>query len=191
MNILHWSSTKCKRITQSVLASELYRMAYGCDTGASIKNTIEQILKIDNLPLVLCTDSKSLYEYLVKLGTTQEKHLMINILCLRQAYERHLIIKIVWINGITNPANAMTKLKPCQGLRDLINTNKIKIKLIGWVERSNNEEKGIPHQELKNKESPVCVQLYNNIYPFSPISNRAPIPNRPSKRPLLEHQKSD
>jgi hypothetical protein len=48
-NILHWSSTKCKRITWSVLASELYGIAHGFDTGVSIKHTIELILQIDNL----------------------------------------------------------------------------------------------------------------------------------------------
>jgi hypothetical protein len=37
----------------------------------------------------------------------------------------------------------------------------------------------------------MCVQLYNNIYPFSPIPSCVPIPNRPSNRPLLEHQESD
>jgi hypothetical protein len=37
----------------------------------------------------------------------------------------------------------------------------------------------------------MCVQLYNNIYPFSPIPSCVPIPNRPSNRPLSEHQESD
>jgi hypothetical protein len=49
------------------------------------------------------------------------------------------------------------KSKSCQGLRDLIDTNKINIKLTGWVERGNDEEKGVSYQGLKNKESPVCV----------------------------------
>ena len=30
-NIIHWSSTKCKRVTRSVLASEIYAMAHGVD----------------------------------------------------------------------------------------------------------------------------------------------------------------
>jgi hypothetical protein len=94
-NILYWLSTKCKRVTRSVLASELYGIAHGFDTSTSIKCIIEKMLKIENLPLVLCTDSKSLYECLIKLGTTQEKYLMINVLCLRQAYERRLITEIV------------------------------------------------------------------------------------------------
>jgi hypothetical protein len=82
-NILHWSSTKCKRVTRSTLASELYGMVNGFNIGAAIKKTIENITKIDNLPLLLCTDSKSLYECLVKLGTTHEKRLMVDIMCLR------------------------------------------------------------------------------------------------------------
>ena len=69
-NILHWSSIKCKRVTRSVLASELYALAHGFDIAAVIKSTIQKILQLEQLPLVLCTDSKSLYDCLVKLGTT-------------------------------------------------------------------------------------------------------------------------
>jgi hypothetical protein len=68
-NTIHWSLVKCKRVTRSVLASELYAMAYGFDITGAIKATIDKILNI-NLPLVLCTNLKSLYDYLVKLGTT-------------------------------------------------------------------------------------------------------------------------
>jgi hypothetical protein len=32
-NIIHWSSIKCKRVTRTVLASELYGMAHGFDAG--------------------------------------------------------------------------------------------------------------------------------------------------------------
>jgi hypothetical protein len=85
-NIIHWSSTKYKRVTRSILASELYGMAYGFNMGALVKSTIDRVLEME-LPLVVCTDSKSLYECLVKLGTTREKRLMIDVMCLRQAYE--------------------------------------------------------------------------------------------------------
>ena len=36
----------------------------------------------------------------------------------------------------------------------------------------------------------VCVQLYNNLYPFSPIPSCVAIPNRPGNRPLSERQES-
>ena len=133
-NILHWSSIKCKRVTRSVLASELYAMAHGFDIGASLKTTIDKALNI-NLPLVLCTDSKSLYDCLVKLGTTQEKRLMIDIICLRQAYKRREITEVKWIKGDSNPADSMTKNKPSNALKLLLDTNHIQLDVEEWVER--------------------------------------------------------
>jgi hypothetical protein len=133
-NILHWSSTKCKRVTRSVLASELYGMAHGFDMGVSVKSTIDKALQI-NLPLVVCTDSKSVYECLVKLGTTQEKRLMIDVMCLRQAYERREIAEVKWIKGDSNPADSMTKAKPSNALKRLIETNTLQMDVEEWVER--------------------------------------------------------
>ena len=134
-NIIYWSSIKCKRVTRSVLASELYSTAHGFDIGVTIKSTVDKILQI-NLPLVLCTDSKSLYDCLVRLGTTQEKRLMIDVMSLRQAYERRQITEIKWIDGEANPADAMTKNKPCTALQRLIDTNQIDPQPVGWVERT-------------------------------------------------------
>ena len=76
-----------------MLALELYGIVYGFNIGASIKATIEKMLGI-SLPMVICTDLRSLYDCLVKLGTTQEKRLIIDIMCLRQAYERREITKV-------------------------------------------------------------------------------------------------
>ena len=141
-NILHWSSIKCKRVTRSVLASELYAMAHGYDISVAIKSTLDLILQHHRsgrpIPLVLCTDSKSLYDCIVRLGTTQEKRLMIDVMGLRQAYERKQISEVKWIAGGSNPADAMTKTssKACDALERLISTNSIDLQAIGWVERT-------------------------------------------------------
>jgi hypothetical protein len=79
-NILYWSFIKCKRIIKSVLAFKLYAMAYGFDISALIKFIIDKVLKIDLL-LIFYINSKSLYKCLVKLDTTQEKRLIIDIMC--------------------------------------------------------------------------------------------------------------
>jgi hypothetical protein len=50
-------------------------------------------------------------------------------MCLRQAYKRREIIKVKWISGGDNPADAITKAKPCQALKVLINTNKLNLKV--------------------------------------------------------------
>jgi hypothetical protein len=105
-------------------------MTYGFDIRALVKFIIDKVLKID-LPLVLCTNSKSLYECLVKLGTMQEKRLIIDIICLRQAYERKEIAKVKWIKGDSNLANAMTKsnTKSSNALKRLIDTNTLQLEV--------------------------------------------------------------
>jgi hypothetical protein len=136
-NLIHWSSIKCKRITRSVLAAELYAMTNDFDVEVVIKSIIEHILKLKNpLSLILLTDSKSLYDCLVKLNTIAEKRLMIDLMCLRQSYERRKIAEIRWIDENINLADAMTKSKPCNALIKLIDTNIIELKITEWVERT-------------------------------------------------------
>ena len=43
----------------------------------------------------------------------------------------------MWIDGNENPADAITKAKACPALTNLIDTNKIDLKAIGQVERTN------------------------------------------------------
>jgi hypothetical protein len=102
--------------------------------GAAIKLTINLVFNT-TIPLVICTDLKSLYNCLVRLSTTQEKRLMIDFICLRQLYEYREIAEIKWIEGNTNPANFMTKLKVCDVLKQLIDMNKVNISVMEWVER--------------------------------------------------------
>jgi hypothetical protein len=134
-NLIHWSSIKCKRITRSVLAIELYAMINDFEIETIIKSIIERMLHIF-LSLILLTDSKSLFDCLVKLETTSEKRLMIDLMCFRQSYERREIAEIRWIDGNINLADAMTKSKPCNALTKLIDTNTIELKTTGWVERT-------------------------------------------------------
>ncbi|KAI1005619.1 hypothetical protein K3495_g2596 [Podosphaera aphanis] len=86
-NIVHWSSIIYKRITRSVLAAELYAMVHGFDVATAIKGTIEGITTLlrdkQPVPLILCTDSRSLYDCIFKLGITNEKRLMVDLMALR------------------------------------------------------------------------------------------------------------
>jgi hypothetical protein len=140
-NLVHWSSTKCKRVTRSVLASEIYAMIHGVDMGIATSTTLDMItakLGIPGIPLIVCTDSFSLYECLVKLGTTKEKRLMIDIMSLRQSYERRELFEIRWIrwiHGQDNPADAMTKGDANRALQTFIDRNRITLRIQGRVKR--------------------------------------------------------
>jgi hypothetical protein len=93
-------------------------------------------LKLLPMPIIVYTDSYLLYECLVKLRTTKEKRLMINIMAIRQSYERKELTKIRWINGQDNLANAITKGIPNKALERFIDTNQLDIRVKGWVKRA-------------------------------------------------------
>jgi hypothetical protein len=47
---------------------------------------------------------------------------MIDVMCLRQAYERREIAEVKWIKGNSNPADSLTKAKPSNALTQLLDT---------------------------------------------------------------------
>jgi hypothetical protein len=90
-NLIYYSLTKSKRVTRSILASEIYGIVGGVNMAIAINTIIRMITSQLELPpttITICTDSYSLYEYLVKLRIIKEKHLMINIMVLCQSYEQ-------------------------------------------------------------------------------------------------------
>ena len=46
------------------------------------------------IPVIIYTDSKLLYNYLVRLSTIDKKRLIINIILLKKAYKKKEIFKI-------------------------------------------------------------------------------------------------
>ena len=87
-------------------------------------------------------------------------------MCLRQSYKRREITEVIWIDGDSNPANVMTKSRPCQALRDLIDSNRIDLRAMGWVERNQQEvipvEKGNTVSSTKKIKSSQCVTPLNS-----------------------------
>jgi len=108
-------------------------MAYALSTTIAM---VANKLGNPSIPTIACTDSYSLYECLVKLGTTREKRLMIDIMALRQSYERRELFEVRWIHGDDNPADGFTKSSPNRALESLISHNKAKIRMEGWVTRT-------------------------------------------------------
>ncbi|KAI0998985.1 hypothetical protein K3495_g9207 [Podosphaera aphanis] len=109
-------------------------MVHAFDAACGLKYTIDASIK-KSVPLVLCTDSFSLYECLVKVGTTKEKRLMIDSSSIREACELREIAEIVWIKGPSNPADSMTKSNSNRALEEMISSNRYQLEKEAWVER--------------------------------------------------------
>jgi hypothetical protein len=72
-------------------------MVAGVDIVYVIGSTLKLIttqLELPDIVTIVYTDSYSFYECLVKLGTTKEKRLMINIIVFRESYERRELFEV-------------------------------------------------------------------------------------------------
>ncbi len=134
VNIVHWLFIKCKRVTRSVLVAKLYAFTHDFDLEAIFKATLFNIFD-RFISFIFCTDSKSLYDCLIKLDTTQKKRFMINVINLRQSYERRKIIEVKWIHDINNSIDFMIKNKTFSILKTLIDINTFNMNINKWIER--------------------------------------------------------
>jgi hypothetical protein len=133
--IVHWSSTKCKRVTRNVLTTKLYALAHDFDLDAILKEIVSNIFK-RLISLIFCINFKSLYDCLIRLETTQKKRFIIDVMCLRQSYERRKIIEVKWIHEVNNLVDSMIKSKASTTLKILIDINTINLNTTKWVERN-------------------------------------------------------
>jgi hypothetical protein len=133
-NLINTSSTKYKHITRNNLASKICRIINGFDlayiTAAILKIIIDQ-RNLPKIPIVFYTDSKFLYEYIIKLRITKKKYLIIDIITIRQAYEKKELFEIRYINRQDNPIDTITKLLSNKILEKFINTNELTICMQG------------------------------------------------------------
>jgi hypothetical protein len=68
-------------------------MIHDFDVDSVLKAIFTRMLNVIVL-LILATNSKSLYDCLVRLGIIVEKRLMMNVMILRQCYERREITEM-------------------------------------------------------------------------------------------------
>jgi hypothetical protein len=72
-------------------------MVGGVNILFAIGSTLTMIIKqlgLFTILIIVCTDSYSLYECLVKFGTIKEKRLIIDIMVIRESYENRELFEI-------------------------------------------------------------------------------------------------
>ncbi len=74
---------------------ELFAMIHDFDVDSVLKVILIKMLSLKtSIFLILVIDSKSLYDCLVRLDIIVKKRLMMNVMILRQSYERREITEI-------------------------------------------------------------------------------------------------
>jgi hypothetical protein len=131
-NLINASSIKYKYITRNNLVSKICKIIDGLDLAYIITATLKIIINQRNLfkiPIVFYINSKFLYEYIIKLGITKEKYLIINIMAIKQTYEKKELFKIRYIDKQDNPIDTITKLLSNKILEKFVDTNELIIRM--------------------------------------------------------------
>lgn len=147
-NILHFSSSKSKRVARSVLGSEIYAFADGFDFAFCVKKDLEMIL-LKSIPMQMLTDSKCLFDVITKCSTCREKRLLIDIAVVKEAYQKQEISQVGHVFSDQNPADALTKIGNCPALNSILETGQLHLEVNQWVVRS-------PDSRCHEKESVEC-----------------------------------
>ena len=155
-NVLHFTSYKSKRVVRSVMGGECYAFADGFDYGFTLRHDLQNILQ-RKIPLLLYTDSDSLFKVIVKNSTTTERRLMIDLQATREAYGNHEISDIGWVKSDDNPADALTKRHHCAALIKIMDTGRLDLEVLQWVVRTDGKIDLRPQARDFRRQSPPTV----------------------------------
>lgn len=111
-SILHFSSTKAKRICRSALTAEALSFVAGLDFAYMLKADLQEMLGM-SIPMKILTDSEPLFNIITRERITTEKRLMLDLAAARESYRRREIDNIGLISSEHNIADALTKIQRC------------------------------------------------------------------------------
>jgi len=130
-HFLHWSSSKCPRVTRSMLASETYAFSLGYDYGMSLRMLFSS-MSID-IPLYIFTDAKSIFDTITASKRLRELRLMNEISDVRRAYREREITNVAWIRSEQNIADNLTRSNGNDILRRTMESGKLDFVIEQWV----------------------------------------------------------
>ena len=110
-------SWKCKRVTRSVLAADVF--AY------KLQQDVRRMTGID-VPTVLFTDSRCLFDRIKRMSNISEKLLLIYISALRQCYARGELSNIGHISSQYNLADPLTKRTKSKLMEDVMTQGRLR-----------------------------------------------------------------
>jgi hypothetical protein len=134
-SVITFRSYKARRVVRSSTAGETLALADSFDSAFVIRHDLQAILG-RKVPLLLLTDSESLFYTLTRDKYTRERRLLLDIAAVRNAYKSHEISNIGLIDSVYNLADPLTKVKSgvaSDALLNVIKTGKIDHPIRCWV----------------------------------------------------------
>jgi hypothetical protein len=107
-SLLHFSSTKARRVCRSALTAEALAFVAGVDFALLLKADLQELLG-KAVPMLVLTDSEPLFNIITRERLTTEKRLMIDLAAIRESYRNLEISNIGLIASEFNIADALTK----------------------------------------------------------------------------------
>ncbi len=117
------------------MASECHALADVLDYSILLKHDLETLLK-QVIPIQIMTDSKSLFDVIIKSTKTAERKLIIDIAACREAYERHKKRCIAHIKSQYNLADCFTKIMLPTQLMEVMKTAYLSHPVEQWMIRT-------------------------------------------------------
>ena len=138
-NILHYGSTKRKRVARSVMAAEKHALFSGFDNSYMVQDIVSEILG-RKIEIDAYGDSRTVFNVVAKHSNTLEKRLQIDVNALRQSHSNGELRYLAWIPGFQNPEDGLTKglLGKKHPLWKAMTSNCISITPEGWIESKEN-----------------------------------------------------
>lgn len=165
-NIIHYASRRCRRVTRSVFAAELFALSEATDSAIAFFEQVSEILGPKLAPTVWgVLDSRTVFDAIVRLGHVTEKHLNVDVAVLREAHLEGKLSRLFWSPGVANAADGFTKIIENAVFTQIFEANRLELSSEAWTEpvpqgnpvltkeRQNGHE---GDQETINGESSEC-----------------------------------
>jgi hypothetical protein len=104
------------------MAAEVMAFADAFDASYSIKNDLQTMLR-QSIPLLIMTDSRPLFDVIIRARYTTEKRLMVDLAAARQGFRKRDITNVCLIRSEQNVADAMTNFSANSSLLQLIKSH--------------------------------------------------------------------
>lgn len=120
-NIIHYKSSRCKPVCQSLIAAEILALVYGIESTYAVRFMIEEII-VREFRTGGSVDSKTLFDIIAESAARLEKKLQIDVLALRQIQEISELKAMSWKAGAQIETDILKKFlsKPSNWLRTLM-----------------------------------------------------------------------